>query len=38
MKEATKILAIESQVDNALDIAGKADKNKKTSNVWFKLF
>ena len=33
MKEATKILAIKSQVDNALDIAGKADKNKKTSNV-----
>ena len=33
MKEATKILAIKSQVDNALDIAEKADKNKKTLNV-----
>ena len=34
MKEATKSLASKSQVDNALDIAGKnGGKRKKTSDV-----
>ena len=39
MAEALKKLATKKQVENALDLGNKnAEKNLKTSNVWFKLF
>ena len=39
MAEASKKLAIKTQVENALDLRDEnRKKKKKTSDVWFRLF